>query len=107
MRASSTNPFVCQLLVTCEKGADEGIQHESVRLTVAGSNQRIKAKTKEHLPWHIATRAGNTKYKCTPVTSDQWSNRAHPRAQPNRKGDDCSQGAEGKGYFEDGEEKMN
>ena len=37
--------------MTSEKleGEDESIQHVSVRLTVAGSNQRSKGKKKEHL----------------------------------------------------------
>ena len=53
-RAPSTNLLVWQLQVTCEKGAEEGTQHESALLTFAGSNQRTKAKRKEHLPCHTA-----------------------------------------------------
>ena len=70
MRAPCTNPLVWKLQVTCKIGADEGTQHESARLTVAGLNQRTarsKAKRTEHLPCHTAP----AKMRNTNV--QQWS----------------------------------
>ena len=39
---------------TSDKDVNEGTQHDSARLTVAGLNQRTKSKRKEHLPCNTA-----------------------------------------------------